>query len=164
MTKFTALLLPLLLLSAPAFAKHGKAGLWSVTSTTEIAYPPALAAAMKKEGQPLPAPKPVTFPMCMSQAEVDSDSPPHMDRAATGCDTRIVKQTPGAMTASMLCKGSMKGTGTIQVSYAGAEHYSGFYSFKGSSSGNPIDMTTRFKGDWVKADCGKTQPYKLRTQ
>ena len=166
MTKFClgGVMLAALLLSSPAWAGHGKAGLWNVTSTTEIAYPPELVAAMKKSGQSLPPPRPTTFPMCMSQAEVDSDQPPHLDRAATGCVTKIVKRTATEMTASMACKGAMKGAGAIQVTYNGAEHYAGSYSFKGSASGNPVDTMTRFKGDWVKADCGKLQPYKLRTQ
>lgn len=157
-------LLPLLLVAGPALAKHGKVGLWNVTSSTEMALPPAAVAAMKKSGMVLPASQPMTVQMCMSQEEVDSDRPPHMDRGATGCDTRIAKQTATAMTANMVCKGNMKGTGTIQVSYTGAEHYAGFYSFKGTSGGRPLDVTTRFKGDWVKTDCGKVQPYKLRTQ
>jgi len=152
------------LAAAPAFAKQGKAGLWNVTSTTEIALPPETVAAMKKAGQSLPAAQPVTVQMCMSQAEVDSDRPPHPDPAATGCDTKVVKRTANAMTASMVCKGNMKGTGTIQVTYDGNERYSGFYSFKGSTGGRATDVTTRFRGQWVKADCGNVKPYSLRTQ
>ncbi len=159
-----AVALSALCLSGPALAKHGKAGLWNVTSTTEMAFPPEAVAAMKKAGMAMPGTKPVTAQMCMSQAEVDSARPPHLDRTATGCDTKIVKETAAAMTATMTCKGNMRGTGTIQVTYNGAEHYVGSYSFKGTSGGRPVDMTTRFKGDWVKADCGKIKPYSLRTQ
>ena len=150
------------LISAPALAKQGKVGLWNVTSTTEMALPPEAAAAMKKAG--IPASRPVTVQMCMSQAEVDSSQPPHLDRRATGCDTKLVRQTASEMTATMACKGNMRGTGTIQVVYKGAEHYTGSYSFKGTSGGRPVDMTTRFKGDWVKTDCGNVKPYNLRTQ
>jgi hypothetical protein len=151
-------------MSGPALAKHGKAGLWNVTSTTEMAFPPEAVAAMKRAGMAMPGAKPIIAQMCMSQAEVDSARPPHLDRTATGCDTKIVKETATAMTATMTCKGNMRGTGTIQVTYKGAEHYVGSYSFKGTSGGRPVDMTTRFKGDWVKADCGKIKPYNLRTQ
>ena len=157
-------MLVLLLAAAPAFARQGKAGLWNVTSTVEMALPPETAAAMKKMGMAMPGAKPVTSQLCMSQAEVDSDRPPHLDRAATGCDTKLVKQTATGMTANMVCKGNMTGTGTIQVTYKGDTHYSGFYGFKGTSGGRPVDMTTRFTGDWVKADCGNVKPYNLRTQ
>jgi hypothetical protein len=152
------------LIAAPAWAKHGKAGLWNVTSTTDVGLPAKTVAAMKKLGEPIAAAQPVTVPMCMSQAEVDADTPPHLDRAATGCVMKVVTQTPAVLKASMLCKGAMKGTGGIEVSYRGAEHYAGTYNFKGTLNGRPTDVTTRFKGDWVKADCGKVQPYRLRTQ
>jgi hypothetical protein len=153
-----------LLGAGPALAKQGKAGLWNVTSTTDIALPPETMAAMKKAGVAMPAAQPVTVQMCMSQAEVDSDNPPQMDRQATGCDTRIVKRTANAMTASMVCKGNLKGTGSIQIAYEGAERYAGTYSFKGATGGQATNVTTRFRGQWLKTDCGKVKPYALRTQ
>lgn len=156
--------LALAAITAPVQAKQGKVGLWNVTSTTEMALSPEMVASMKKAGVPVPAPQPVTVQMCMSQAEVDSDNPPHLDRSTTGCDTKVVKRTANAMTASMVCKGNMQGTGTIQITYDGAERYSGHYSFKGSTAGQATDVTTRFRGQWVKADCGAVKPYSLRTQ
>jgi hypothetical protein len=152
------------LIAAPALARHGKVGLWNVTSSTEVALSPQVAAQMKKSGVKMPAAEPVTVQMCMSKEEVESDTPPHLDSAATGCDTRLVSQTPAAMRANIVCKGHMKGTGSIAISYNGAEHYAGTYSFKGTSYGRATTMKTSFKGDWVKADCGKVAPYKLRTQ
>ena len=76
----------------------------------------------------------------------------------------MVKPITAALKAHMICKGAMKGTGDIEIAYQGAEHYAGSYSFKGTLAGNPTSVVTRFKGDWVKADCGKVAPYKLRTQ
>jgi hypothetical protein len=152
------------LIAVPALAKHGKVGLWNVTSSTDVALAPEVAAQMKKSGVKMPGAEPVTVQMCMSKEEVESDTPPHLDSAATGCDTKLVSQTAAAMRANILCKGQMKGTGSIAITYNGPEHYTGTYSFKGTSYGHATSMTTRFKGDWVKADCGKVPPYKLRTQ
>jgi hypothetical protein len=160
----TASVLALAVIAVPALARQGKVGLWNVTSTTDMVLPPEAAAALKKAGQSLPAARPITVQMCMSQAEVDSSEPPHLDSKATGCVTRTIKQTASEMTASMTCNGAMKGTGSIQISYSGNEHYAGSYSFKGTSSGSPANITTRFKGDWVKADCGSVKPYSLRSQ
>jgi len=149
------------LIAAPALAKHGKVGLWNVTSSTEVVLPAKLKSQMKQAGMAaMPGAKPITVQMCMSREEVESDTPPHLDRGATGCDTRLVSQTPAAMKANIICKGQMKGTGSIEVAYTGAEHYTGSYSF----TGTPMSMKTSFKGDWVKADCGNIKPYKLRTQ
>ena len=153
-----------LLTSAPAFANHGKVGLWNVTSSTDVALPPEVAAQMKQSGVRMPAAQPMTVQMCMSREEVESDAPPHIDAGATGCVTKLVSQTASLMRANVVCSGQLKGNGNIEVSYQGAEHYNGSYSFKGSSYGRSTTMVTHFKGDWVKADCGSVKPYKLRTQ
>lgn len=156
----------LLALAVPgaAWAGHGKAGLWNISSTTNMAMtlPPEVQAQMKQMGMTAPTSHTVTSQMCMSQADVDSDEPPQIDRQATGCVTKILSATPAAMKAEMTCNGKMKGTGQIQVAYQGNEHYTGSYSFKGAVEGNPTSTTTSFKGDWIKADCGAVKPYKLR--
>lgn len=156
----------LVLTPVAAWAGHGKAGLWNTSSTTNmaLALPPDVAAKMKTMG--MAAPKAQTFngQMCMSQAEVDSNSPPHIDQGATGCISKVINTTASGMTAQMTCNGRMKGTGTMKISYRGNEHYEGSYNFKGTVEGNPTSMSTSFKGDWVKADCGSVKPYSLRTQ
>lgn len=148
-----------------ALAGHGKAGLWTVSSTTDMnmAMPPEVAARIKEMHMQMPS-NTHTSQMCMSQEEVDSSSPPHIDQAGTGCTTKVLSATASGMTAAMTCNGRLKGTGQMQISYTGTEHYAGTYSFKGSVEGNPTAMMTHFKGDWVKADCGAIKPYKLRTQ
>lgn len=154
-----------LMLPAAALAGHGKAGLWTVTSTTNMnmAMPPEVAAQMKAMNMKMPS-NTHTSKMCMSQAEVDANAPPHIDQGATGCTTKVTSASASGMTAVMTCTGRMKGTGNVKVTYSGAEHYTGAYSFKGTVEGNPTDMKTDFKGDWVKADCGAIKPYSLRTQ
>ena len=67
--------------------------------------------------------------------------------------------TGSSMTAQTVCNGEMKGSGQMQISYSGAEHYTGSYNFKGNMSGQTIDTNSSFKGDWVKADCGAVKPY-----
>lgn len=151
------------MLPGAALAAHGKAGLWTVSSTTEMnmAMPPEVAARMREMKMPSNT---HTSQMCMSQEEVNSDRPPHIDEASTGCATSLVSSTASAMTAAMTCNGRLKGTGKMQISYSGAEHYRGSYSFTGQVEGNPTRMTTHFKGDWVGANCGDIKPYRLRTQ
>lgn len=133
------LLAAAILLCAPgaAFAGHGKAGLWTVTSTTDlkITLPPEVDAQMKKAGRAM-SPQTHTTQMCMSQAEVDSDKPPHIDPSGTGCDTHIISQTASSMKAKMVCNGRMKGAGDLAIRYTGDNaHYSGRYSFEGSVEG-----------------------------
>ncbi|HVV28319.1 MAG TPA: DUF3617 domain-containing protein [Rhizomicrobium sp.] len=156
----------LVLAPVAAWAAHGKAGLWNVTSTTnmQMNMPPEAMAQMRSMGMKMPNARSYTSQMCMSQAEVDSDKPPHIDQNATGCETKVLSQTPTSMTVETTCNGRMKGVGHTSISYRGAEHYQGTYDFKGTVEGNPTNMSTSFKGDWVKTDCGDVKPYSLRTQ
>ena len=156
----SAALLPL----APglALAAHGKAGLWNVSTTTDMAMamPPEAAAQMKAMGIKMPNAHTITTQICMTQAEVDADKPPQMGRDQSGCTTRLLSQSAGAMKAEMVCSGpTMKGNGQIEVAYTGAEHYAGSYNFKGTMEGQPANMSSRFSGDWVKADCGAVKPF-----
>lgn len=154
-----------LVLSSPAaWAAHGKAGLWNVTSTTslDMTMPPGMQDHMKD--MKAPAPESHTTQMCMSQEEVNSDRPPHIDQRQTGCDTHVTSMSGTSLSAELTCNGAMKGSGHMRLTYTGAEHYRGSYDFKGTVENNPTTMRTTFHGDWVKADCGDVRPYRLRTQ
>lgn len=151
----------LLLSPGIALAGHGKAGLWNVSTTTNMAMqmPPEAMEQMKKMGMKMPSARTFASQICMTQAEVDSDKLPPMGKNESGCTSHLVSQTGSSMTAQTVCNGEMKGSGQMQISYSGAEHYAGSYSFKGNMNGQPIDTNSSFKGDWVKADCGAVKPY-----
>ena len=152
----------LLLSPGMAFAGHGKAGLWNVSTTMNMAnmqMPPEAMEQMKKMGVKMPSARTFASQICMTQAEVDSDKLPPMSKNESGCTSHMVSQTGSSMTARTVCSGEMKGSGQMQISYSGAEHYTGSYSFKGNVNGQPMDSASSFKGDWVKADCGAVKPY-----
>ena len=151
----------LILAPGAALAGHGKAGLWNVSTTMNMAMrmPPEAMEQMKKMDVKMPTARAFTSQICMTEAEVDSDKLPPMGKNESGCTSHIVSQTGSSMTAQTLCNGDMKGSGRMQISYSGAEHYTGSYSFKGNMSGQPMDTSSSFKGDWVKADCGAVKPY-----
>ena len=153
----------LLLDPGVAFAGHGKAGLWNVSTTMNMGgmqMPPEAMARMKEMGMKMPSAQTFSSQICMTQAEVDSDKPPPMGRNDSGCASHIVSQTGASVTAEMVCNGEMKGTGHMQIAYSSPEHYAGSYNFKGMMHGREINTTSSFKGDWMKADCGAVTPRK----
>jgi hypothetical protein len=153
----------LVLVPGMAFAGHGKAGLWNISTTMDmggVQMPPEAMAKMKSMGVKMPSAQTFGTQMCMTQAEVDSDKTPPMGRNDTGCTSHIVSQTGTAMTSETVCNGEMKGTGRMQIAYSSTEHYAGSYSFKGVVHGQQMNTTSSFKGDWVKADCGAVKPRK----
>ena len=140
-----------------ALAAHGKAGLWNVSTTLNDALSPAAMAQLQKMGATMESRNTIRTQMCMTQAQVDSDTPLHMDKNNAGCTTRVTSMTATGMTSDMVCTGTIKGTGHIAVAYQGAEHYTGTYSFTQTGNDKP-DTSYNLKGDWVKADCGAVQP------
>jgi Protein of unknown function (DUF3617) len=150
----------LALSSGAALAGHGHAGLWNTATTMDMsaAMPPEAAAQMKAMGMSMPAARTFSSQVCMSQADVDSDKAPPVGADDSGCTTRVTSQTASSMSAQMVCDGKMKGTGQMQIAYAGADHYSGSFSFQGTMEGQPSKSSSTFKGDWVKADCGGIKP------
>jgi hypothetical protein len=115
-----------------ALAAHGKAGLWSSTTTVSI------------PGQP---PQTHASTYCMTPQQVASDTPaadPH-----SGCSYSNVHITGHTMTADMTCTGQMNATGHFTSTYDSDTHFSARIdiAMQGMSMTNAID------GHWVKADC-----------
>ncbi len=157
----------ILLAPATAWAAHGRAGLWKISTTMDMPdmpqmsnLPPEAMAMMKARGMSMPGMgAPVVTQICMTQDEVNTDRIPSMNNREMNCTTKLLSQTPSAMTAESTCHGRMEGVGRMQMSWRGNDHYEGTYSFKGSMEGRPHQMTTRYTGDFVKADCGSVKPY-----
>jgi len=153
-----------LLAPAAALAAHGRAGLWSISTTMDMPnmpqmsnLPPEAMAMMKSRGMSMPGMgAPIVTQICMTQEEVNADRIPSMNEQ--NCTTKILSQTPNAMTAETTCHGRMEGVGRMQMAWRGNDHYEGTYSFKGSMQGRPHEMTSRYTGDFVRADCGSVKP------
>jgi len=47
------------------------------------------------------------------------------------------------------------------MTWRGNEHYEGTYNFKGMMEGRPQEISTRYSGDFVKADCGAVKPARV---
>jgi len=165
MKTHTSLLVAALLLASAglALAGHGKAGLWNVSTTMaapNVQIPPQALAQMQAMGMKMPGGQTVTSQICMTQADVDADKPPSVQR--DGCTSNITSKSASSVTAEMVCNGEMQGSGHVQIAYSGESHYEGSYTFKGVMRGHPVETSSNFKGDWVKADCGAVKPYSAK--
>jgi len=155
----------LVLAPAAAWAAHGRAGLWNISTSMELPnmpqMPPEAMAMMKARGMSMPGMggAPIVTQICMTQEEVNADRTPQMKNNAENCTNKVLSQTSTSMIAETTCHGRMEGVGRMQMSWRGNEHYEGTYSFKGSMEGRPHEMTSHYTGDFVKADCGAVKPY-----
>ena len=124
------------LLPAVAFAAHGKAGLWSSTTTMSV---------------PGMGPQSHSATFCMTPAQVNSDAPAGGNPDCTYNNVHVTGQT---YTADMVCKGQFNATGHISTTYAGDSHYTATITIVTGG----MTMTNNVVGQWVKADCaGATQ-------
>lgn len=150
---------------AAALAAHGRAGLWNISTTMQMAnmpqMPPEAMAMMKSRGMSMPGMggAPIVSQICMTQEQVSADKMPAMNGHEESCTSKVLSQTPSSVTAETTCHGRMDGVGRMQMSWRGNEHYEGTYNFKGSMEGRPQEMTSHYTGDFVKADCGAVKPY-----
>ena len=153
-------ILALAAVPAIAIAGHGKAGLWSITVTMNMAgmpdmskLPPEAQAAMRAHGVTMSGGgHTMTVQHCMTQAEVDAIKPPPM-RNGQNCKMSNLKTEGQSFSADLACTGTMNATGHFEISYDSPEHYTGKTSFTGSDNGHPISNTTTMEGHWVSADC-----------
>ena len=154
----------LILTPAAAWAAHGKPGLWTISTTMQMAnmpqIPPEAMAMMKSRGMSMPGMggTPMVSQICMTPEMVNADKPPAMNQHEENCTTKILSQTASSMSAEMTCHGRMDGVGHTQMSWRGNEHYEGTYNFKGTMEGHTQEMSSHFTGDFVKADCGAVKP------
>jgi len=160
-TVFIAAASALALVSASgiALASHGKAGLWSIDMTIAgqdtRTMPPDVAARMKAMGMNANGKGGFTVDHCMTAADVADDSKMMDTSNNKNCSVENQKVTGHAMTADLVCKGQVTGSGHVNVTYDSDTHYTGRMTMSGKAAdGTPITQDQTFDGHWVSADCG----------
>lgn len=144
-----------------ALAGHIKPGIWKITTTLDLGaaapqIPPEQLARLQSMGIKIPTPgEAFSTEQCVTPEMAARDAPPHMGRNDSGCTTQNQKSAASGMSADLVCNGAMKGQGTMQITYADDQHYSGGFSFKGVASGHPVDMKSTFTGEWLSTTCGR---------
>lgn len=121
----------LALVPAAALASHGKAGLWSSTTT------------MVMNGMP---PQTHSATYCMTPAEVNTDAPANRN---PGCVYQNVHVSGHSFTADMVCHGKFEATGHFESTYDSDTHYNATIAM----NTNGMTMTNKIEGRWLKADC-----------
>jgi hypothetical protein len=121
-----------------ALAAHGKAGLWSSTTTVTVPNMPAQTHE-------------TTY--CMTPQQVASDTPTADPRS--GCTYSNVHVSGQTMSADMTCKGQMNATGHFSATYDSDTHFNA----KIDIAMQGMSMTNTIEGHWVKTDCAGAQQH-----
>jgi Protein of unknown function (DUF3617) len=145
--------------ASSAIASHGKAGLWSVDMTiagqNSLRMPPGDLERMKAAGMMPNGAGGFTIRRCMTAAEVADDSKMIDTSALKDCHETNRQMGTHSVSADLVCKGQIDGTGHVSVDYDSDTHYSGELKISGTASdGTPLRQDQRFDGHWVSAACG----------
>lgn len=144
---------------------HGQPGLWEATAQMSFAkgglppIPPEVLAQMKQMGRAPPDPTaPIVRKFCMTPQQAAEDKPPTPPQRGD-CKLQNYQHSGNSFTADMVCSGQTQGSGHMSVSYDSDQHYAGTMHFAGTDPrAGTVDMTTKFSGRWLGANCGSVQP------
>jgi hypothetical protein len=142
-----------------ALAGHLKPGMWKMTTAIDLGasvpqIPPEQLARLQSMGIKVPAPgQGITTQQCLTPDMAARDAPPHIGRNDSGCISQNEKVSASSMSADLVCSGTMKGQGAMQMTFADQEHYTGLFTFKGISSGHPVDLKSTFTGERISGEC-----------
>ena len=90
----------LIAMTGSAFADHGKAGLWKITTNTQMSGPKSAQQTLSSEH-------------CMTAAEVKNDKIASQNSA---CKMTNEKSGGGTFSADMICSGQVIGKGSLTLS------------------------------------------------
>lgn len=89
---------------------RGQPGLWEISAVVEIPGQASLPSQTQTE--------------CLSQADLDADPAPILDRGA--CRATDVRRSGDTVTWKITCDGSEKGSGEGEISYRSPTEYDGW--------------------------------------
>jgi hypothetical protein len=107
---FAALVLALAVPASPD-GSRAQAGLWEITATVEL---PGQQGALP----------PSTETECLSQADLDADPAPTLDKGT--CRARDVRRAGDKVTWKISCEGLVTGSGEGEISYRSPTAYDGW--------------------------------------
>ncbi|HEY8948908.1 MAG TPA: DUF3617 domain-containing protein [Rhizomicrobium sp.] len=129
--------LALVATTGSAFADHGKAGLWKITTTSQMS------------GQKVQS---FSSEHCMTVAETKNDT---IASQNASCKMTNEKAGGGTFSADMVCNGQVNGSGSLTVTYDSPTHYTGQLTMASKTGSATSHVTNRFEGKWASANCGK---------
>lgn len=139
-----------------------KAGLWEHTAKVKMdglpEIDPLMLAQMEAAGIEVPFAKPVTTQICLTPEQVAQKTLPDMSDANSGCSSKNVRREGDQIVGDLECNGQVLGRGTVRIDLESPESFSGVQTFKGTSQGVPVAMTTNMSGRWIGPECGNVRP------
>lgn len=155
----TALLVP-----GMARAGHIAPGTWTVTATVDTGaivsqIPQNILAKLSAMGIALPqGSQNFSVQQCVTPLQAATDTPPVIADHGSGCAPRNIHFAGSTLTADLICTGRVQGKGSAMAVFSTPEHFTGTYSFTGSSHGKTLSVNNNVSGDLTSHECAAPSP------
>jgi Protein of unknown function (DUF3617) len=161
---------PLFAATANAAETNMRAGLWQITTTSDLLLlVPHIPADQMQGVKDIATEYGLEMPQvengaaisqaCITQQMADTKTLPNFYNSQLGCKSNNATRNGNNYKTDFVCNSAdLKGTGTAVGTITNAETFTGQTNFTGQAQGNPVNEQADIGGKWLKASCGAVKP------
>jgi Protein of unknown function (DUF3617) len=156
--------------TANAAETNMRAGLWQITTTSDLLLlVPHIPADQMQGVKDIAAEYGLEMPQvengaaisqaCITQQMADTKTLPNFYNAELGCKSSNATRNGNNYKTDFVCNSAdLKGKGTAVGTITNAETFTGQTNFTGQAQGNPVNEQADIGGKWLKTSCGTVKP------
>jgi Protein of unknown function (DUF3617) len=161
---------PLFAATANAAETNMRAGLWQITTTSDLLLlVPHIPADQMQGVKDIATEYGLEMPQvengaaisqaCITQQMADTKTLPNFYNAELGCKSNSATRNGNNYKTDFVCNSAdLKGKGTAVGTITNAENFTGQTNFVGQAQGNPVNEQADISGKWLNASCGAVKP------
>jgi len=165
-----SLAFPLLTSTAYAAEYNMRAGLWEITTTSDLLLlVPHIPSAQMKNIQDLAKEYGMEMPQiengaaiskaCITPEMASKKTLPSFYQDQAGCASKNATRDGNHYKVEFSCDGTdLKGNGIAEGNLTSAESFTGQTKFTGTAQGNPVNEKADVTGKWLETNCGSVKP------
>lgn len=158
----------------PAFAQaaeyHMRAGLWEITTTSDLLLlVPHIPSAQMKNIQDLAKEYGLDMPkiengaaisqVCITPEMANQQTMPNFYQEQAGCSSNKATREGNDYQVTFSCDSAdLTGNGLAKAHLTSAESLIGQTTFTGKAQGTPVNEKADITGKWLDASCGSVKP------
>ena len=161
---------PLLAVTAHAAENNMRAGLWQITTSSDLLrlaphLPPDQMQSIKDLANEYGLEMPqiengaAISQTCITQEMANQKTLPNFYNAELGCKSSNATRNGNNYKTDFVCNSAdLKGSGTAAGTIKTPETFTGQTNFTGTAQGNPVNEKADISGKWLNASCGALKP------
>ncbi|MDZ4142817.1 MAG: DUF3617 domain-containing protein [Methylotenera sp.] len=165
-----ALIAPLLATTANAAETNMRAGLWQITTTSDLLrivphLPPEQMQSIKDLAKDYGLDMPqiengaAISQTCITQEMANQKTLPNFYQTQLGCTSKNATRSGNNYKIDFVCASpDLKGMGTAEGAITNPENFTGQTNFSGEAQGTPVNERADINGKWLNASCGAVKP------